>query len=166
MTGQNMSTTDIVAWWGAVLATIVFLWDIYKYKAAGPRLRFTVQTGMAIFNDPRYEGQTLVFANVINYGDRPTTIRNLCYFYFEKRRLLRELLRRKPDGKFIVLNQNHDQQLPYELKPGTEWRGFGIQDAGVEKMAQTGVLEMVVYHTHSNKPVRQRVVIHRRSGQG
>jgi len=32
--------TSIVAWWGAILSTIVFLWDIYKHRTAGPRLRF------------------------------------------------------------------------------------------------------------------------------
>ncbi len=112
---------------------------------------------MAIFNDPRYEGLKLVVANVINYGDRPTTIRNLCYFYFGKRKPLRKLLRSKPDETFIVPNQNHDQQLPFELRPG-----FAIQDEGVEGMAQTGVLDMLVYHTHSTKPLRRRVVIRQR----
>jgi len=35
-----MSPTSIVAWWGAILSTIVFLWDIYKHRTAGHRKQF------------------------------------------------------------------------------------------------------------------------------
>jgi HJR/Mrr/RecB family endonuclease len=71
--------TEIVAWWGAVLATIVFLWDIYKWRTAGRKLRVSVQSGMKSINMPQFEGKTLIHVNVSNYGDRPTTITNLGY---------------------------------------------------------------------------------------
>jgi len=77
-----MSPTSIVAWWGAILSTIVFLWDMYKHNTAGPKLRFTVQTGMETLNMPRFEGRTVILTNVTNYGDRPTTITNLGYLYY------------------------------------------------------------------------------------
>jgi len=85
-----MSPTSIVAWWGAILSTIVFLWDIYKHRTAGPKLRFTVQTGMGTIHMPMYDGKTVMIANVTNYGDRPTTISGLSYVYYENRSLLRK----------------------------------------------------------------------------
>ena len=56
--------TEIVAWWGAILATIVFAWDIYKWWTAGPKLRVSVQTGMKSINMPQYDDKTLIHVNV------------------------------------------------------------------------------------------------------
>jgi hypothetical protein len=154
-----MSSTAIVAWWGAILSTVVFVWDIYKHKTAGPKLRFSVQTGMESINMPQYEGKKLILANVTNYGDRPTTITNLGYLYFEKRRFLRK---RIPDKAAIVPNPSIAQPLPFELKPGTVWMGICIQDSQVEKWATTGILDILLYHSHNSKPIRRRVVIRKR----
>ncbi len=154
-----MSTTALVAWWGAALSTIVFLWDIYKYRTAGPKLRFSVQTGMQSINMPQYEGKRLILAKVTNCGDRPTTITNLGYLYFEKRRFLRK---RIPDKAAVVPNPSTVQPLPFELKPGARWSGIAIQDPEIEQWATNGILDMMLYHSHSNKPIRRRVVIRQR----
>ncbi len=154
-----MDSTKLVAWWGAILSTVVFLWDIYKHRTAGPRLRFTVQTGMETLNMPMYEGKTVILANVTNLGDRPTTITNLGYLYYEKRKFFRK---KKPDKAFVVPSPSSAQQLPFELKPGVLWSGIAIQDSQIEKWATTGILDMILYHSHANKPMRQRVVMRKR----
>ena len=41
---DRLSEDRKLSWWGAVLATIVFLWDIYKWWTVGPKLRVSVQT--------------------------------------------------------------------------------------------------------------------------
>lgn len=154
----TLSPTSIVAWWGAILSTIVFMWDIYKHRTAGPRLRFTAQTGMETLNMPMYKGKTVILANVTNYGDRPTTITNLGYLYFD-----RPFLRKRiPDKAAVVPNPSITQPLPFELKPGAVWMGIAIQDPQIEKWATTGILDMMLYHSHSQKPLRQRVVIKKR----
>jgi hypothetical protein len=89
-------TTKFVAWWGAILSTTVFLWDIYKYRHAGPKLWFRVQTGMALV--PSDDKRTFISSEVVNYGDRPTTLTNLTLDYFEKPlswAWLRDLVRRE-----------------------------------------------------------------------
>src|SRR6266436_6542276 len=75
-------STEIAAWWGAILATVVFVWDIIKWRLAGPRLRLTIRSGMKTANVPEYEGKTLLLAQVVNYGDRPTTITHLAFSYY------------------------------------------------------------------------------------
>jgi hypothetical protein len=157
---QASNSTTIVAWWGAILSTIVFLWDIYKHRTAGPRLRFTARPAMKSFNVPMYEGKTLIIANVTNYGDRPTTITNLGYLYFKGRRFLRK---RIPDEAAIVPNPSTTQPLPFELKPGVVWMGVAVQDLQVEEWATTGILDMMLYHSHDQKPLRRRVVIRRKT---
>jgi hypothetical protein len=155
-----MSPTSIVAWWGAILSTIVFLWDIYKYRAAGPKLRFTVQTGMEGVNMPMCEGQTLILATVTNFGDRPSTITNVGYLYFKGRRFLRK---KHPDKAAVVPSPSIAQPIPFELKPGAVWSGIVIQAPQIEEWATTGILDMLVYHSHTSKPLRQRVVIKKKS---
>jgi hypothetical protein len=154
-----ISPTSVVAWWGAILSTIVFMWDIYKHRTAGPKLRFTAQTGMESVNAPRYEGKTLILANVTNYGDRPTTITNLGYLYFKGKRFLRK---KAPDKAAIVPNPSTAQPLPFELKPGAVWMGIAIQDPQIEEWATTGILDMMLYHSHNQKPLRRRIVVKKR----
>ena len=152
--------TEIVAWWGAVLATIVFLWDIYKWWTVGPKLRVSVQTGMESINMPQYEGKTLILVNVSNYGDRPTTITNLGYLYFTT---FWKRARHRPDKAAIVPNPSDTQRLPFELKQGNLWSGIAIQDEQVTAWAKEGLLYCVLYHSHSERPIYRRVVVHERS---
>lgn len=152
--------TEIVAWWGAVLATIVFLWDIYKWRTAGPKLRVSVQSGMKSINMPQYEGKTLIYVNVSNYGDRPTTITNLGYLHFAN---LWTRMRGRPDAAAIVPNPNDVHLLPYELKQGNLWSGIAIQNDQVTKWATEGRLYCVLYHSHREQPIYRRVVARERS---
>lgn len=151
-----MDSTKLVAWWGAVLSTVVFLWDIYKHRTAGPRLRFTVQTGMETVNMPMYQGKTVILVNATNLGDRPTTITHLGYLYYEKRKFFRK---REPDKAAVVPTPNLAHPLPFELRPGVLWNGIAIQDPQIEKWATTGILDMILYHSHANKPMRRRIII-------
>jgi hypothetical protein len=57
------------------------------------------------------------------------------------------------------------QPLPFELKPGVVWSGIIIQAPQIVEWATTGILDMVVYHSHTSKPLRQRVVISKRKQQ-
>jgi hypothetical protein len=151
-----MDTTTIVAWWGAVLSSVVFLWDIYKWWTAGPKIRFSVQSGMESINMPEYDGKTLILAKVTNYGDRPTTITNLGFLYFGS---IWSKLRKKSDKAFIIPNPSTVQRLPFELKQGSIWSGVAIQDSQVEALAMKGRLYCVLYHSHDEKPIMARVEI-------
>jgi hypothetical protein len=157
-----VSTTEIVAWWGAILATVVFVWDIIKWRLAGPKLRLTIRSSMKTINVPEYEGKTLLIAEVVNYGDRPTTITLLTFFYYRNRW---NWLRNQADQKTAVMVPNTRQSIPFELRPGNSWSGFAIQDKAMEnaetleKMAREGYLFCAIYHSHSTRPLRQRVLI-------
>src|SRR5262245_25050907 len=119
-----LPTTEIVAWWGAILSTIVLAWDIVKWWLSGPRLRITVQTNMKTVNIPEYDGMTLVSTQVDNYGDRPTTITGLGFIYYST---WWKLLRKQSEGASIVGNPSLSQPIPFELKQGSSWRGLAQQ---------------------------------------
>jgi len=148
--------TEIVAWWGAIVATGVLIWDVIKWRLAGPKLRRTVKTGMQPFNILVYEGKTVIIAHVTNYGDRPTTITHLAFLFYRNwwRRLVR-----KANENYIIMTPNTIHPVPYELKPGTTWDGIAVQEKKTDKMAREGHLICALYHSHKERPLRRRITI-------
>jgi len=151
-----MSSTVFVAWWGAILSTIVLLWDIYKYRHAGPKLRFTVRTGMIMM--PSEDRRTFVFVEASNHGERGTTITNLGLEHFENR-LSWVSFRKRASNCAVVPSPSSAQPLPFVLESGAIWRGMVEQTAQLEQWATNGTLYTVLYHSHSVKPIRRRVTI-------
>ena len=152
-----MDATKFLAWWGGILATIVFIWDVWKHVSKGPRLRVTVQTNMEMVNGPpAYHNKALLMVRVVNIGDGSTTIENLGYLFFKKRPWR---LKANAEKAAVVNNPNPAQRLPHELGPGGVWIGTTIQEAQIEEWATTGFLYMCLYHSHSKREVRRRVVI-------
>lgn len=153
----TFTVTDLVAWWGAIVATIVFLWDIYKWKTAGAKIRLLVQSGMQIIGDPQRGNLTLVTARVTNIGDRPTTITTIGFKFYTN---WWQKIRNKPNQAYVVPHPelNH-QVLPYILEVGQEWQGGTNQTDDLEKMAKEGYLIMEVYDSVHMKPSSGRVII-------
>src|SRR5438045_1208122 len=114
-----MATATIyVAWWGAILATVVFLWDIYKWRTAGPKLRFFVQTGMMMTNEPIFKGKRLIDIRVSNFGDRPTTLTNVSGMHYLSRWAR---FRNKAEHAFVITQFGTGTPPPIELKQGAIW---------------------------------------------
>jgi hypothetical protein len=155
---KSMSPTGIVAWWGAILSTVVFLWDVYKFRTAGPKLRFSVRTGMQSINLPGFDGKTLIQTEVTNCGERPTTLRTVGLYYFEHP-LSWSRFRNRPTKAAILPDPNPGRPFPFELKPGAVWTGLTEQIPEIEEWATKGILYFDLYHSHSEKPIRRRVII-------
>ncbi|MBM2837537.1 MAG: hypothetical protein HW415_162 [Deltaproteobacteria bacterium] len=122
-----MNATDAAAWWGAITATLVFVWDIYKWIKSGSNLRITASPNMQLlYNEiPKTTDPKYVFVEVSNTGDKRTTITNLvgvCYQSFWG-----WLFWRKPDINFIVPTHALAKPLPYVLEPGERWSGMGTR---------------------------------------
>lgn len=151
-----MTTTDVLAWWGAVLATIVFAWDIYKWKTAGAKLSLSVQAGMRGFNTPEFGDSDLIVASVANVGDRATTITHMAMLHYPN---FLSWLRGKPAATFLIPQPSTVNPTPYMLAPGGTWLGVGLQDSNTEQMAKNGRLYCHIYHSVSSRPVKARVKI-------
>src|SRR5262249_5581854 len=103
--------TGLVAVYGAVLGTL-------NFRRAGPKLRCQVRTGMTLV--PSDRKRTFIQTEVINYGDRPTTLTNIVVCYFEKR-CSWSRLRNRATIRAVLNNPNPEKPFPYELKPGGVW---------------------------------------------
>src|SRR6266702_2994411 len=95
-----LSASDWAAWWGAILATIVFAWEIVKWFRAGPRLRvrtapeMQMEDGCGGLSPEKY-----ITFSVVNVGDAPTTVTHLFLTYYSS--WLRRVFRR-PSREMIV----------------------------------------------------------------
>lgn len=136
---QDMSINDIVAWWGAIVATLVLIWDVYKWKRSGPVLRVTARPNMRSM-DENSEG-VYIIVEVSNIGDKSTTLTNLvgvCY----KSRLA--VFLKKPNYSFDVTNTMFRKTLPFLLIPGDRWMG-GIDQRNLEKGIEEEGIKKISY---------------------
>jgi hypothetical protein len=154
--------TNIAAWWGAVIATFLIIWDIYKWKHSGSIINVTASPNMqAIGNFPNHEGdKDYISIIVTNTGNIKTTITHLVIFYYKYKPVLSKILKKKAKT-FFVPAPFFSPPLPLILEPGERWL-CGIEQTNEwVKLSRNGLLYCGIYHSGSKKPVMQRVVIHK-----
>lgn len=156
-----MAATDIAAWWGAVIATLVFLFEIFKWSKSGLALEVSAAPNMETYGALQLvagEGPFVV-VEVRNVGHRKTTITHLVGLHH--RWWIKKLLGLKPDLSFAVPIPAVSQQLPFVIEPGERWIGGIDQNNELEQRSRDGYLLCGIYHSLSKKPVLARVVIHK-----
>jgi hypothetical protein len=158
-----MNVTDIVAWWGASIATLVLAWDIYKWERTGPIVKVSVSPNMKLHHDggpgrgPHgLRDKTLVIITVTNTGDRVTTLTHLMATSY--RSFYRKLRKKKSEGILIFSNHGLTGPLPYVLPPGQRWQGY-IEQNVIEQMDRNNYLYCCIAHSSKNKPVWQRIIL-------
>jgi len=151
-----MNATEIAAWWGAGIATLLLVWDIYKWLKSGPIISYTVSSNMKVFDGIEEDDKTFISVRVSNSGDRTTTITHMAFSFYNS--FFHKLIR-KSKSNIIISLPGRPNQLPFELKPGGIWDGAAIQDDNIEKMSIDGYLECHIYYSDSEKPVRRKVKV-------
>lgn len=152
MSGLNLS--DYAAWWGAVVATVVLLFDAYKWFTTGAKLRVVVQPNMQTVVHGKLLGDLNIFVEVANNGDRTTTITHLVVRQFASR--FDKLLNKSKLGAVVPI-PGGSQPLPFELEPGKRWVGLIDQQELVEKGDGNGLTYCGIHHTASKKSILVRV---------
>jgi len=156
-----MNITNLAAWWGAIIATLVLIWDMYKWKLSGPIINVSASPGMqTVGNLPNHlEGKKYISVEVTNTGDRKTTITHLVGLHYKS--FFQKLINKK-DINFIVATPAFiPPPLPYILEPGERWMGGIEQNSELEEMSRNGYLCCGIYHSCGKKPILQRVIIHK-----
>lgn len=158
----NFINTDLVAWWGAILATIVLVWDIYKWKTSGPQIRFNAKPNMKTFNVPTHDGKTWISATAENIGTGATTITHLAFQYYKN--WFKKIFK-KPDSSWVIANAtiSPEYRIPYVLNPGTIWQGLALQTEELEEKSRKGYLICELYYSQNKKPKKYRVTIKKNS---
>jgi hypothetical protein len=156
-----MTSNDLWTWgialYGAVVATIAVGWQIYTWLHAGPRLYVTTTPNMmSVGGSAGEQGKKVILTEVVNRGDRPTTITNLC---MEGHPLLWASICRKgqPPTFYVIKEPSTTQVIPYKLEPGDRWLGAADQTAAIIKMTREGRVFFVLYHSHADKGIKVRI---------
>ena len=143
--------TKVAAWWGAVIATGVFLWDIYKWWRAGANLRIKVLSDAFAFGAGAGKPQgPYIVVTVTNVGDAPTTIQSLSGSIYRNKW---QRFFRKPIQSLLFVNPSIGQQCPYKLLPGEQWKHSVDQSRLVKDHGEGTFLLCQVSHTMKKKPV-------------
>lgn len=138
-----MTASEIAAWWGAVIATAVLAWDIFKWLRSGVRLKIRAIPNMQVAGDA--SGKNLVFVEAVNRGDKSTTITH-CAIYEFASTFNRLRGKRKAQG---LVPYPDGPALPYELAPGQRWSAT-VAQAGLLAHFSGGQVFCAIIHTGSD----------------
>ena len=154
--------TNIAAWWGAVIATFVIIWDIYKWKHSGAIINVTASSNMQMGENfpPCESDKDYISIIVTNTGNIKTTITHLVIFYYKYNPILSKILKKKA-RTFPEPDPFNSPLLPIMLVPGERWLCDIKRNDELEKLSRRGFLYCGIYHSSSKNPVMQRVVIHK-----
>jgi len=144
-----MEPTDVAAWWGALVATLVLVWDVIKWARRGARVSLRVQTNMQLLGGYPKDENTYISVRATNSGDASTTIENMGFIYYKNwwHRVFH-----RPEQQFVVSNPGDGFPLPHTLPAGAIWDGRAIQDSKIEDLAASGILMCWLSFSHLKRP--------------
>lgn len=147
--------TQFLAWWGAIIATAVLLWDVHKWWRTGPQIRMMAQGNMRAMGDPELEGRPLIIVHATNIGDRATTLESMWLDWYEN--WWRYYIRRKTDRHYLIKNPGRERSFPYRLEVGERWDGIADQSGEIADHAKEGYWVCNLSHACSKCPVKARI---------
>ena len=149
------AVTTVLAIYGAFVASIGGIWNIYQWWSRGPKLSGYSGINMMILNDPsRNPDQMYVTFNIANRGTADTYITNIGFFGYDS---VVAYWRGRPSFTAVVVHSMPACPLPGPLPVGGEWRSMMIQDDKVENLTRSKIACFALFHTFSSKPFRVRI---------
>lgn len=145
-------TLDPVAVYAAIVSTIVFVWEVFKWWRGEASFEVSVAPDMLDINEPEPR-RTFVAIEVRNTGNAATTITHVALLGYKSR--LHRLFN-KPTKNALV-NSSTANRTPFELKPGGRFLATGEQNDLVVGWSQHYWLYGGVYHTMRKRPLLARI---------
>jgi hypothetical protein len=152
-----MSTTDFLAWWGAVVATLVALWDVFKWWQSGSKLHVRALPNMRAYQEGRgtLPGE-FILVKVVNRGNSKTTLTTIALVHYASKW---KQLRRRTDFQALIPTPGHGHALPMVLDVGEEWAGTITRNPDIDRLARNGYLYCCAYETTKDRPARSRIIL-------
>jgi hypothetical protein len=147
------SASNLAAWWGAAVATVVMIWDIIKWRREQAAIRVTASPNMQFIGRQGLSDEKHIVVTVTNTGGQTTTVTHVVVFHYPG--LLRQLIRR-PDMQGAIPDPRPGR-LPHVLPPGEIWTGVVDQADLLGKSRPGGRFYCGVVHSLERKPVVARV---------
>ncbi len=151
---SGWGASDYAAWWGAIIATSAFIWNIVSAVRAGARIKITATPNIVYFPpDSTTEGRRYISLTAVNKGNSATTITSFCGYYARNRW---DILSKRSQN-FIVNTTTLSHPIPKLIGPGEEWRG--MLDQGDLELKKKGAryIYIGIVHNQRKKPLYKRV---------
>ncbi|QKO21360.1 hypothetical protein [Rhodoferax sp. BAB1] len=154
-----MDSTYFIAWWGAIVATTVLIWDVVKWARSTAIVRLVVRANTwypdsevvrekSTEHGVSQELKSYLHIELSNVGSMPTTIMGI-----EAQKALKKGTVSQSGPTFVP---HYGNKLPYVLRPGEVWSCRADQEVLFGLPGQAP-LELFVYLSHKAKPVRKRI---------
>ncbi len=155
-----MSLSDLVAAYAAVVATLVLVWDIIKWRRAGARL--SVWVSFDAFKESEGD-QRRAIISVSNVGDSPATLTHIWFVWFPHSVYLwlwrlRVSCIKKQRLVYIPPHSGNELVLPKKLEHSDEWVGEIQVPERLQELRKTGRLFVVAGTTTDDRGTYQEVV--------
>ena len=146
----------VAAWWGALIATVVLLFDLYKWAKSGPSIMCESNYGWKIMMEGIEDDNEYIYFTVTNTGDRLTTITKQAAAYWDTKWAT---IFSKPKQQFFIKGGLHGLgKVPMIIKPGEIWISLGRIGEDIRGlMDQGGYLYLSLYFSHRRRPLRFKV---------
>jgi hypothetical protein len=132
---KGLGSTDWAAWWGAIVATIVLLWDVIKWKLSGARICMEARPNYIFIGDPARAMEHYIYVNITNKGTLPVTIQTVGYEFYNS---IWNRFLKKVNKAGVAPSPFISQPLPFKLDPGSYWIGMLLQNQEIEEMLKSG----------------------------
>ena len=154
-----MDSTYFIAWWGAIVATAVLIWDVVKWARSTAIVRLVVRANTwypdsevvreeSTDHGTSQELKSYLHIELSNVGSMPTTIMGI-----EAQKALKRGTVSQSGPTFVP---HYGNKLPYVLRPGEVWSCRADQDI-LFRLPGQAPLELLVYLSHKAKPMRKRI---------
>ncbi|MFL6211185.1 MAG: hypothetical protein ACJ74W_20215 [Pyrinomonadaceae bacterium] len=156
------NVTTFLAWWGAIVSTVVIVWDVYKWRKTGhPKL---IVRANGNFQDAHsVNPQKYIAIKITNVGDKPTTLSLITFRYYKTKPS--KWRKQEADKRGFFQPLRPSAPLPYKLEVGTEWSAMIYQTEELEEMAREGYFYVEAEDTstlNAIKNSRSRLLIEQR----
>ena len=160
--GFSVDPNVVAAWWGAIVATFLAAFELFKYLRSGPRLHLEASGDLYFVSSvpTRISNgkEKYVSVRVTNRGDRGTTLTNFVGVSYSSG--FKRWVRR--GARYFVVPTGppplFSKQLPAMLGPGEVWQGHIRQNEIERDFGPRPVLLVGVSFGHGKTPLMGRVV--------
>ncbi|NQZ83345.1 MAG: hypothetical protein HRT52_20265 [Colwellia sp.] len=155
-----MGNTEIVAWWGAILASLVLGWDIIKWFQSGPKLKKRISLNIRyddskVIKKEKHENGESVFyeeychIELVNVGTLPTTIMGITAKH-KKHKKQKQGLQKSVMQQ--VFTEHFGKKFPHVISSGEVW-SCRLPMNFYETLLDCGRPEIHVSVSHLDKPI-------------
>lgn len=149
-----MNAEAVAAWWGAIVSTILGVWEIVRWARSGARLRVRLASNMQHFvPGVGFNPKLHVSISISNVGDASTTITHLVACSYQN---WWKWLRKNPTAQGVI-EPGPSSVYPHVLEPGTRWSAWVPQEIFQEMLVKGPIVRVGVVHSMSESPATERL---------